>query len=141
MLIVLSPLSGFLIKSFHRKVYVCVEEHIFLFHVHASTEHLLGLVVAGNIHWGCGVESAIYPEYSFFRCSEQPMMTLVTMDFQEHMQPSSSFLLERNEGRHQKALQNVCNMPTTQTRECEIREENLQAITSTHGFYLHGLNR
>ena len=32
-------------------------------------------------------------------------------------------------------------MPTTQTRECEIREENLQAITSTHGFYLHGLNR
>ena len=34
-----------------------------------------------------------------------------------------SFLLERNEGRHQKALQNMCNMPTTQTRECEIREE------------------
>ena len=29
-----------------------------------------------------------YPAYSFFRCSEQPMMTLVTMDFQEHMQPS-----------------------------------------------------
>ena len=35
----------------------------------------------------------------------------------------------------------MCNMPTTQTREREIREENLQAITSTHGFYLHGLNR
>ena len=52
-----------------------------------------------------------------------------------------SFLLERNEGRHQKALQNLCNMPTTQTREREIREENLQTITSTHGFYLHGLNR
>ena len=32
-------------------------------------------------------------------------------------------------------------MPTTQTRECEIQEENLQAITSAHGFYLHGLNR
>ena len=32
-------------------------------------------------------------------------------------------------------------MPATQTRECEIREENLQTITSTHGFYLHGLNR
>ena len=31
-------------------------------------------------------------------------------------------------------------MPTTQTREHEIQEENLQAITSTHGFYLHGLN-
>ena len=52
-----------------------------------------------------------------------------------------SLLLERNEGRHQKALQDLCNMPTTQTRECEIREENFQAITSTHGFYLHGLNR
>ena len=35
----------------------------------------------------------------------------------------------------------MCNMPATQTRECEIREENLQTITSTHGFYLHGLNR
>ena len=32
-----------------------------------------------------------YPAYSFFRCSEQPMMTLVTMDFQEHMQPSNEF--------------------------------------------------
>ena len=52
-----------------------------------------------------------------------------------------SFLLERNEGRHQKTLQILCNMPTTQTREREIREQNLQAITSTHGFYLHGLNR
>ena len=52
-----------------------------------------------------------------------------------------SFVLERNEGRHQKALQIMCNMPTTQTREREIRKENLQAIASTHGFYLHGLNR
>ena len=32
----------------------------------------------------------------------------------------------------------MCNMPATQTRECEIREENLQTITSTRGFYLHG---
>ena len=32
-------------------------------------------------------------------------------------------------------------MPATQTRECEIQEENLQSITPTHGFYLHGLNR
>ena len=31
-----------------------------------------------------------------------------------------SLLLERNEGRHQKALQNMCNMPATQTREREI---------------------
>ena len=30
-----------------------------------------------------------YPAYSFFRFSEQPMMILVTMDFQEHMQPSN----------------------------------------------------
>ena len=52
-----------------------------------------------------------------------------------------SFLLERNEGRHQKALQDLRNMPTTQTREREIQEENFQAITSTHGFHLHGLNR
>ena len=52
-----------------------------------------------------------------------------------------SFLLERNKGRHQKALQNMCYMPTTQTREREIQEENLQAITSTHGLYLHRLNR
>ena len=52
-----------------------------------------------------------------------------------------SLLLERNKGRHQEALQDLCNMPTIQTRECDIREENLQAITSTHGFYLHGLNR
>ena len=52
-----------------------------------------------------------------------------------------SLLLERDEGRHQKALQYLCNMPTTQTGECEIQEENFQAITLTHGFYLHGLNR
>ena len=52
-----------------------------------------------------------------------------------------SLLLERNEGGHQKALQDLCNMPTTQTGEHEIGEENFQAITSTHGFYLHGLNR
>ena len=52
-----------------------------------------------------------------------------------------SLLLERNKGRHQEALQNLCNMPTTQTRECEIRKENFQAITSAHGFHLHGLNR
>ena len=32
-------------------------------------------------------------------------------------------------------------MPATQTRECEIQRENLQTITPTHGFYLHGLNR
>ena len=32
-------------------------------------------------------------------------------------------------------------MPATQTREREIRKKNLQTITSTHGFYLHGLNR
>ena len=55
--------------------------------------------------------------------------------------PQTSFLLERNEGRYQKTLQNMCNMPVTQTREREIQEENLQTITSTHGFYLHGLNR
>ena len=55
--------------------------------------------------------------------------------------PQKSFLLERHEGRHQKTLQNMCNMPATQTREHEIREENLQTITPTHGFYLHGLNR
>ena len=30
-----------------------------------------------------------YPAYSLFRCSEQLMMTLVTMDFQGHMQPSN----------------------------------------------------
>ena len=52
-----------------------------------------------------------------------------------------SLLLERNEGRHQKTLQNMCHMPTTQTRECEIQKKNLQTITSTHAFYLHGLNR
>ena len=52
-----------------------------------------------------------------------------------------SLLLERNEGRHQEALQDLCNMPTTQTREREIREKNFQAITSAHGFHLHGLNR
>ena len=82
-----------------------------------------------------------YPAYSLFSFSEQPMMTLVTMDFQEHVRPSKEFLLERNEGRHQEALQIMCNMPTTQARECEIQEENLQAITSAHGFHLHGLNR
>ena len=32
-------------------------------------------------------------------------------------------------------------MLATQAREHEIREENLQTITPTHGFYLHGLNR
>ena len=52
-----------------------------------------------------------------------------------------SLLLERYEGRHQKALQDLCNMPITQTREHEIREENFQAITSAHGFHLHGLDR
>ena len=34
--------------------------------------------------------------------------------------PQTFFLLERNEGRHQKTLQNMCNMPATQTREREI---------------------
>ena len=52
-----------------------------------------------------------------------------------------SLLLERNEGGHQEALQDLCNMPATQTRKCETREENFQAITSAHGFHLHGLNR
>ena len=55
--------------------------------------------------------------------------------------PQTSLLLERYEGRHQEALQDLCNMPITQTREREIREENFQAITSAHGFHLHGLNR
>ena len=49
-----------LIESFHRKVYVHVEEHIFLFHMHASAEHLLGLGMEGNTHWGHEVESAIF---------------------------------------------------------------------------------
>ena len=31
-----------------------------------------------------------------------------------------SLLLEGNEGRHQEALQDLCNMPITQTREHEI---------------------
>ena len=52
-----------------------------------------------------------------------------------------SLLLERNEGRHQEALQDLCNMPITQAREREIQEENFQAITSAHGFHLYGLNR
>ena len=35
---------------------------------------------------------AIYlPSILIFRCSKQPMMTLVTMDFQEHVQPSNEF--------------------------------------------------
>ena len=52
-----------------------------------------------------------------------------------------SLLLEGNEGRHQKALQDLCNMPVTQTRECEIRKKNFQAITSAHGFHLYGFDR
>ena len=52
-----------------------------------------------------------------------------------------SLLLEGNEGRHQKALQDLCNMPITQTREREIQEENFQATTPAHGFHLYGLNR
>ena len=52
-----------------------------------------------------------------------------------------SLLLERNEGRHQEALQDLCNMPITQARKREIREENFQAITPAHGFHLYGLNR
>ena len=45
-----------LMESFLWKVYACVEEHIFLFHMHARAEHLLGLVVGG---WGHEVESVI----------------------------------------------------------------------------------
>ena len=52
-----------------------------------------------------------------------------------------SLLLERNKGRHQEALQDLCNMSISQAREHEIREENFQAITSAHGFHLYGLNR
>ena len=48
-----------LIQSFHQKVYAHVEEHVFLFHVCASAEHMLGLVVGGNTHWGHEVESVI----------------------------------------------------------------------------------
>ena len=52
-----------------------------------------------------------------------------------------SLLLEGNERRHQKALQDLCNMPVTQTRECEIRKKNFQAITLAHGFHLYGFDR
>ena len=55
-----SLLSYFLlIGSFYQKVYVLVEEHIFLFHMHASTECLLGLVVEGNNQWDHEAVSAI----------------------------------------------------------------------------------
>ena len=63
------------------------------------------------------------------------------MDFQEHMHHQTSLLLEGNERRHQKALQDLCDMPITQTREHVIRGKNFQAITSAHGFHLYGLNR
>ena len=52
-----------------------------------------------------------------------------------------SLLLERNERRHQEALQGLCNMPITQTREREIQKKNFQAITSAHGFHLYGFYR
>ena len=48
-----------LIRSFHQKVYVCGEEHVFLFHMHASAECLLGLGVEDNNQWDCEVESAV----------------------------------------------------------------------------------
>ena len=41
-----------LIESFLQEVYVHVEEHVFLFHMHVSAEYPLGLVGVGNIHWG-----------------------------------------------------------------------------------------
>ena len=82
-----------------------------------------------------------YPAYSFFRYSKQPMMILVTMDFpRTYAALKRVFFWKGMKERHRKALQDLCNMPTTQTGEREIREENFQAITSTHGFYLHGLN-
>ena len=63
------------------------------------------------------------------------------MDFQEHMQPSKESSTGRHERRYQKALQNMCNMYTTQVRECQIREENLQTIATTHGFHMYGFDR
>ena len=39
---------------------------------------------------------------------------------QSRRRDQMSLFLERNEGRHQEALQDLCNMPIAQTRECEI---------------------
>ena len=50
-----------------------------------KNELLMRKVIDGG-HEFC---ASTYPVYSFFRYSEQPMMILVTMDFQEHMQPSN----------------------------------------------------
>ena len=47
------------------------------------------LLMRKVIDGGTNFVPSSYPAYSFFRYSEQPMMTLVTMDFQEHMQPSN----------------------------------------------------
>ena len=46
-----------------------------------------------------------------------------------------------HERRYQKTLQDMCNMYATQVGECEIREENLQTITTTHGFHMYGFDR
>ena len=61
-----------------------------------------------------------YPAYSLFRCSEQPMMTSVTMDFQGHMQPSNESSTGKERRKTSESTVNMCNMPTTQTREREI---------------------
>ena len=49
------------------------------------------LLMRKVIDGGHEFSPSTYPVYSFFRYSEQPMMTLVTMDFQKHMQPSNVF--------------------------------------------------
>ena len=49
------------------------------------------LLMKKVIDGGANFMPSTYPAYSFFRCSKQPMMTLVTTDFREHMQPSNEF--------------------------------------------------
>ena len=52
-----------------------------------ENELLMRKVIDGG-HEFCTI---YLPSILIFRCSEQPMMTLVTMDFHERMQPSNEF--------------------------------------------------
>ena len=52
-----------------------------------------------------------------------------------------SLLLERHERGHQEALQDMCDLCSSQVGKCEVRKEGFLSIIVTNGFHLYGLDR
>ena len=81
-----------LIRSFHQKVYVHVEEHVFLFHMHTSAEHLLGQGLGGNNKWDHEALSAISLTVS---CNNLDLGWNTAADLQVHLLSNIDCLANR----------------------------------------------